>query len=116
MGTGGVLGCGGWEPPDANPLKLDSKCRYVFLEFICLFWLVLSMEQLRKKSDITKKYLERLHGRNHINHPFSFGFSHWSNVPGENWEKYIEIHQSNSIISVNFTWIPAFLKKTTGSN
>jgi hypothetical protein len=40
------------------------------------------MEKLRKKSDITKKYLERLDGRNHINHPISFGFSHWSNVPG----------------------------------
>ena len=70
MGTGGVLGCGGWEPPEANPLKLDSKCRYVFLEFICLFWLVLAMEKLRKTSD-TQKYLERSDGRNH-----------WSKVPG----------------------------------
>ena len=74
----------------------------MFLEFICLFCLVLAMEKLRKKSDITKKYLERLDGRNHINHPISFGFSHWSNVPG-----------------FHAPWMDGFRhfkKKTTGSN
>jgi len=51
MGTGGVLGCGGWEPPEAKPPKLDIKKTrfvYVFLEFICLFWLVLAMENFGK--------------------------------------------------------------------
>ena len=94
------LGTSWREPPETGYQK-NSFC-------LCVSWIYLLVlasfgdGKLRKKSDITKKYLERSDGRNHINHPFSFRFSHWSNVPG-----------------FHAPWMDGFRhlwKKTTGSN